>query len=284
MKFKLPDFDTTNFPKAYVGQRTRIATATDIRFIDDFKILVASLANKKIYLIDISNDTKIIDQIDTPHFPDLIDYKNGQIVTANNPILKLGEKHGSISLFQIINDKLFFKKNIILENTKPHSCNFLDQDNVIICNTADYKRGCLTLNLKDEKYTVFDNFKNYPKDTYITEKNVLLISSGKASPNLKTETVISNLYLFDKNYVKLDELEFPGQIDGIDLNGEKGFITLQNEDAIIYFKLLNNKLEIIKKIQGFNFPHGVSSLGDKIIVTNYGDNSIDILNISDLIY
>ena len=80
MKFKLPDFDTTNFPKAYVEQRTRIATATDVRFIDDFKILVASLANKKIYLIDISNGIKIIDQIDTPHFPDLMDYKNNFVL------------------------------------------------------------------------------------------------------------------------------------------------------------------------------------------------------------
>ena len=52
MKFKLPDFDTTNFPKAYVVNRLRIATATDVHFVSDTKILVASLANKKIYFID----------------------------------------------------------------------------------------------------------------------------------------------------------------------------------------------------------------------------------------
>jgi hypothetical protein len=246
--------------------------------------LVASLANKKIYFIDITNEIKIIDEIDTPNYPDLIDYKNGDIITANNPIFKLGETHGSISLFQLINDKLFFKKNIILENIKPHSCNFLDKDNVIVCNVGDNKTGCLILNLNEEKYTIFNNFKNYPKDTYITENNILLITSGKASPNIKNENITSNLYLYDKNYLKLDEIEILGQIDGITLNGENGFITLQNEDAIIYFKLLNNKFEVIKKINGFDFPHGISSLNDKIIVTNYGDNSIDILNISDLIY
>jgi hypothetical protein len=284
MKFKLPDFDTTNFPKAYVGHRLRIATATDVHFVSDTKILVASLANKKIYFIDITNEIKIIDEIDTPNYPDLIDYKNGDIITANNPIFKLGETHGSISLFQLINDKLFFKKNIILENIKPHSCNFLDKDNVIVCNVGDNKTGCLILNLNEEKYTIFNNFKNYPKDTYITENNILLITSGKASPNIKNENITSNLYLYDKNYLKLDEIEILGQIDGITLNGENGFVTLQNEDAILYFKLLNNKFEVIKKINGFDFPHGISSLNDKIIVTNYGDNSIDILNISDLIY
>jgi len=284
MKFKLPDFDTTNFPKAYVGNRLRIATATDVHFVSDTKILVASLANKKIYFIDITNEIKIIDEIDTPNYPDLIDYKHGDIITANNPIFKLGETHGSISLFQLINDKLVFKKNIILENIKPHSCNFLDKDNVIVCNVGDNKTGCLILNLNEEKYTIFNNFKNYPKDAYITENNILLITSGKASPNIKNENINSNLYLYDKNYLKLDEIEILGQIDGITLNGENGFITLQNEDAIIYFKLLNNKFEVIKKINGFDFPHGISSLNDKIIVTNYGDNSIDILNISDLIY
>jgi hypothetical protein len=149
---------------------------------------------------------------------------------------------------------------------------------------GDNKTGCLILNLNEEKYTIFNNFKNYPKDTYITENNILLITSGKASPNIKNENITSNLYLYDKNYLKLDEIEILGQIDGITLNGENGFITLQNEDAIIYFKLLNNKFEVIKKINGFDFPHGISSLNDKIIVTNYGDNSIDILNISDLIY
>jgi hypothetical protein len=284
MKYVLPNFDITNFPKAYVGQRIRVATATDVCFVDDSKILVASLANKKIYLIDISNQIKIIDEIDTPHYPDLIDYKEGKIITANNPIFKLGEKDGSVTFFELLEDKLYFKKNIFLKDIKPHSSNFLDENNVIVCNVGENKKGCLILNLNEEKYTIFDDFKNYPKDTYVTENNILLITSSKASPNLKTEEIYSSLYLYDKNYVKLDEIDFLGQIDGITLNGSDGFITLQNEDSIIYFKLLNNKLKIIKKIGGFNFPHGISSLGNKVIVTNYGDNSIDILNLSELIY
>jgi hypothetical protein len=36
-------------------------------------------------------------------------------------------------------------------------------------------------------------------------------------------------------------------------------------------------------IPGFNFPHGISSFGNKVAITNYGDNSVDIYDLEELI-
>jgi WD40 repeat protein len=93
----------------------------------------------------------------------------------------------------------------------------------------------------------------------------------------------SVIYVFNKNTLKkIDELSFHGQTDSILVNGEDGFVTVQGDDTVLHFKFINGKLSFIKNIAGFNFPHGISSSGNKIAITNYGDNSIRIFDINEL--
>lgn len=284
MKFNLPDFNLTRYRKVYAGNRSRYATATAVSFIDGDTILAASFLNRKIYLIDISNGGfKIKNSIDTAHYPDLMDYKDGVVVVTNRVD---GETIGGVSIFKLSGNMLVFKKHIMTPKiTQSHGVRIVDEDNIIVTNTDDNNRGCFFLKLSDGTFNSFNNFEHYPKDVFIKD-NRLLISSSSSRPSPSNGVTITNsiLYLFDYPTLnKIDEVEFYGQTDCITVTGNDGFITLQGQDSILHFKVENDKLTINKTIEGFNFPHGVASFNNKVIVTNYGDNSLDILELEDLI-
>ena len=67
------------------------------------------------------------------------------------------------------------------------------------------------------------------------------------------------------------------------VNGEDGFITVQGDDTVVHFKFVDNKLHIEKRIGGFNFPHGIDYKNNRIAITNYGDNTIRIFDVNELI-
>jgi hypothetical protein len=131
MKYKLPDFDLSEFPVIYVGNRVRYATATAVSFIDDVTILVAVFLSKKIYLININNDEfNILDEIILNHYPDLMDFKDGLIVTSNRTN---NDKLGCITILELKNNKINFVREIISKNNKQiHGIRIIDNKNVII--------------------------------------------------------------------------------------------------------------------------------------------------------
>ena len=131
----------------------------------------------------------------------------------------------------------------------------------------------------------FNNFQHYPKDVCIVG-DVLFIVCAASLPQIGQTTVIkeSIVYAFDKNTLeKIDEATFHGQTDSIVVNGEDGFITVQGDDTVMHFKFVDNKLHIEKRISGFNFPHGIDYKNNMIAITNYGDNTIRIFDVNELI-
>lgn len=284
MKYKLPDFDLSEFPVVYVGNRVRYATATAVSFIDDVTILVAVLLSKKIYLININNDEfDILDEITLNHYPDLMDYKDGLIVTSNRTN---NDELGCVTILELKNNKIIFIREIISKNNRQiHGIRIIDNENVIITNTSTFEKGCYFMDLKTEKTTKFNQFDFFPKDIFIINNRMLISTSGSRPSGLgEVKITNSKLYLFEfPSMKKIDELEFFGQTDCISFNNQDGFITLQGQDSLFHFKLIDDKLSYVKLIDGFDFPHGVASMNEKVIVTNYGDNSIDILKLSDLV-
>jgi hypothetical protein len=285
MKFKLPDFDLSPYRMVYAGERPRYATATAAAFVNDNKILVASFLNKKIFLIDITdNNFNIISEISTPHYPDLMDYKDGVIVVTNRTDGDF--EAGGISVYSLIDDEMSFKKTIIIKNLNQiHGCRIIDEKNFIITNTTNNERGVYSVNYDTEKTNMFNNFEFFPKDIWVYDDKILIISShSRPSGTGQVKITNSYLYLYEyPSYKKIDELFFYGQTDALTYHNGDGFITLQGQDSLLHFKITNDKIENVKLIDGFDFPHGVASNGDKVVVTNYGDNSIDILSFSDLI-
>ena len=97
------------------------------------------------------------------------------------------------------------------------------------------------------------------------------------------DNIFKTLVVNKKTKAKIDEFVFSGQTDGITFNGTDGFVSIQDQDALLHFRLIEDKLEIIRTLPGFSFPHGLASTLTTLGVSNYGDNSIDLLKIADFV-
>jgi hypothetical protein len=286
IKIQQPIEELKIAPEVTVGNRNRYSTATAVSFINENLLVSAAFNSKKIYLIELLEDGthKILDVVKAKNNPDLLDYKDGVILTSDYPYM---QANGHASLYDLVDNKIVFRKQIVLPNIKAHGCEIVDDKTIIITSNSDnHTRGVLFIDIESHQITkIFNDFKHYPKDAFIKGDRILVVCS-ESLPQIGSTTVIkeSILYLFDLNTLeKLDEVSFHGQTDSLTLSGEDGFITIQGDDTVLHFKLIDDKLSIVKRIGGFNFPHGIDTIGNKVAVTNYGDNTIRIFTLEELI-
>lgn len=279
----MPRKELTIAPEVTVGNRTRFSTATAVAFINENLLLSAAFNSKKIYLIELTeNGHNILQEVKTQHCPDLMKYKNGVILTSDYPH---GEPNGHASIYDFVNGRIVFRKEIPVVDTKVHGCEIVDENTIIVTSNSDHNRGIMFLNVANDALKQnFNSLQHYPKDVCIVGDHLFTVCAASL-PQIGKTTVIreSIIYVFDKNTLeKIDEITFHGQTDSIVVSGEDGFITIQGDDTVLHFKFVDNKLSIIKRIGGFSFPHGISSIGNKIAVTNYGDNTIRIFTLDEL--
>jgi hypothetical protein len=283
LKIEMPRKELTIAPEVTVGNRTRYSTATAVAFINENLFVSAAFNSRKLYLVEITSEGhNILQEVKTKHSPDLMKYKDGVIITSDYPYL---EPNGHASLYDFVDGRIVFRKDIPVVNTKVHGCEIVDKDTVIITSNSDHNRGIIFLNVANGAIKQnFNNIKHYPKDVCIVG-DVLFTVCAESLPQIGKTTVIkeSILYAFNKNtFEKIDEIMFHGQTDSIVVNGEDGFITIQGDDTVLHFKFVDNKLSIVKRIGGFSFPHGIDYKNNKVAVTNYGDNTIRIFDVDEL--
>jgi len=172
-----------------------------------------------------------------------------------------------------------------VKNTKLHGCTILDKSNVIVTSNSDANRGNMFYNIDTDTLTKnFSDFLYYPKDTYVVGNRMFTVTS-KSLPQIGQNTVIGDSVLYLHNidtFEKLDEGTFHGQTDSLCVTGNDVFIVVQGDDTIVHFTVSDDKLTFVRRIGGFNFPHGIATISDKIAITNYGDNTIRVFTISEL--
>jgi hypothetical protein len=284
LKIEMPRNELTLAPEVTIGNRTRFSTATAVAFITDTLFVSAAFNSRKLYLIEITTEGhEIIQEIQTKHTPDLMKYKDGVILTSDYPHK---EPNGHASIYDFVNGRIVFRKEIRLVNTKVHGCEIVDEDTIIITSNSDHNRGIMFLDIATGRMKHhFSDFKHYPKDVCIVGDYLFTVCAASL-PQIGSTTIIkeSIIYVFNKNtFQKIDEITFHGQTDSIVVNGEDGLITIQGDDQVLHFKFIDDKLSIVKRISGFSFPHGVDYKHGKVAVTNYGDNTIRVFNSEELL-
>ena len=283
LRIEMPRKELTIAPEVTIGNRTRFSTATAVAFINENLLVSAAFNSKKLYLIELTETGhNILQEVKTNHSPDLMKYKDGMILTSDYPYM---EPNGHASIYNLVDERIVFRKEIPVKDTKVHGCEIVDNQTIIVTSNSDHNRGIMFLDVANDALKQnFKNIQHYPKDVCIVG-DVLFTVCAASLPQIGKTTVIreSIVYAFDKNTLeKIDEVTFHGQTDSLVVNGEDGFITIQGDDTVLHFKFVDNKLSIVKRIGGFNFPHGISSIGNKIAVTNYGDNTIRIFTLDEL--
>ena len=283
LKIEMPRRELTMAPEVTIGNRTRFSTATAVAFITDTLFVSAAFNSKRLYLVEITPEGhNILQEVRTNHSPDLMKYKDGVILTSDYPYM---EPNGHASIYDFVNGKIVFRKEISLVDTKVHGCEIVDKDTIIVTSNSDHNRGIMFIDVASGAIKQnFKDFKHYPKDVCIVGDFLFTVCAASL-PQIGKTTVIreSIVYAFNKNTLqKIDEATFHGQTDSIVVNGEDGFITIQGDDQVLHFKFIDNKLSIVKRMGGFTFPHGVDYKNGKLAVTNYGDNTIRVFTFDEL--
>jgi len=287
IRIQMPEYELEIPPLVTVGNRTRYSTSTAVAFITETLLVSAAFNNKKLYLIELLEDGshQILQEVDTFHCPDLMKYKDGVLLTSDFPH---NEPHGHASIYDLVDGKIVFRKEIKYERNRVHGCAIVDKSNFIITSNPSNKNtdiGIMFTNVETEKKKLYTNMIPYAKDVALTE-NIIAVVCAKSLPALGKEVVVqeSILYIFDRNTMeKIDEITFQGQTDSLAINGKNIFITVQSDDCLVHIDLIDDKLHFVKRIPGFSFPHGISSINNKVAITNYGDNSIRIFELEELL-
>lgn len=282
MKYYLPAFDCSKFPKIFAGSRSRHATATAVSHISKDKMVIAHFLGRQLYYIDMSNGYKIKHHTKTTYYHDLIDYQSNTLITSNFPSMEF--RDGTLSVYDVTNE-FSLKKHITFPGIKCHGCRFLDDDIAIVTSVGDFKRGLLFVNLITDEVELFDDFDYFPKDIFIENDKLFIITSASRPDRSPVEILDSMIYVYDvATRKRLSEFKFYGQTDAMTKSDDDILITLQGQHCLAHLKYNGESLEYVGNIGGFDFPHGISSFDGNICVTNYGDNSFEIFDRIDNLY
>lgn len=285
MKIQLPPIDLSNHKQVYAGYRRRYATATSAAYKIDHgqcidRLISAQYLNRTLYLHDITQSFKIIDSINIDYYVDIIDYKYDIVISSNMPSYNI--ETGSLSIIDLIDDKFRLRKTILLPNVKSHGCKLITSSEAVVTNTANAK-NILFIDINTDDKRSFSDFLYFPKDIYHFDDKLLIISSASQPSMSPVDILNSILYLYEyPSMTLIESVDVPGQADSITKSGQHIFITLQGNDCLAYLTY-DEKLRYIGTIPGYNFPHGITSHKDDVCVTNYGDNTLQISKLNELI-
>ena len=243
MKYYLPKIDLSSHQYLYCGKEKRKATATDIIYVDDNTYLVTSLLGRKLYLMKIINDSfEIIDEVNTDGYVDLMEYRNGVLITSNAWYNNIDS---GASIFNIKDNKITPIKTIKIPKLRLHGCLFIDDDRVILGSNDERTPGLYFLNLKTEEIYKTIKFDLRVKDLCFYNEKLLVVAS-KTSPSVGTVNVTeSTLYIYNFQTMELiNKLTFKGQCDAFKMVGDDGFITLQCEHSVAHIKIQNDKMRL----------------------------------------
>ncbi len=270
-KIYLPSINLDSYKSWFAGENSRYATATAVRIIGD-KILAAHFLGRMLYLMDFEGN--LISQCPTEFETDLMDYHNGFIVCSN-----LFDRQ--ISIFSIENNQIALVKYVPVPFDRIHGVRFKDDVTVAITST----NNVIFVNIYTHEWRdEMPFFIDQPKDVLFHEDVVFVPTSRSHVKDAPVEVFSDNCTLYacrlpiERAVDDIKMLKLDGQPDAICRRGEDIFISMQDRDSVMRVKY-NGELSFVEEIAGLDFPHGIDCNDKCLIVTNYGDNSLTILNV-----
>ena len=277
----------------FFGDQSRIATMTDVQFINKDTLVACHRAAAEVYLIKIINNTfQIIDSIvldKEPHkygwgraafHPDLMSYHEG--------IIYLSEYGPNYCIVEVSNDKLVYVGVYKGNNVNLSYHGILANDNGI------YLGGCnpaISTYIKNNKYYNLLTSKSFTKERVkmISSYNDLLIMGfdtevGGGAKGTIGDTIIrilkhdkNNLQIIDES-ILIKNAHPDGAVVYKDYYLFTRHCSIKRCGIISICKIYNNKLELVKEIECENFPHGIDVNENRIVYTSYAKSAIFMID------
>lgn len=290
MIIRLPDINRTEYGPLFLGERQRLATCTAVKFIDDDRLLAASLVGLRIYLMRYEMATghhEILDDVATrfdgkPAMIDLIDFDGGETVAASN------FHHRSASLYRLAGDRLEFDRDLPIDDPDRGCCHgvkFVPPENRILClSTVMRNHSIYFIDVAENEIVYkFADGEWRPKDICFIDRDLLIVAATDASPAHEarrppvTKFSLVELDLSAGRHRILDEMLVENcHADCCRHAGGKIYVADQMSDMVRILAVDRDGLRPAGEIGGYSFPHGLDILPEAglLAVANYGNNSL----------
>jgi glycosyltransferase involved in cell wall biosynthesis len=274
----------------FVGNRARFATVTDVRFLDDTRLLTASLLGKRMWLLRVdpaTGATEILDEqptigTDGEVSVDLLDIdENGRIATSDCEV-------SSVTLYHVATDRIVRSGTVPVTDADAGYCHGVAlipgrPDVVVACITTG-NTGVHLVDVETTRTRLRITDGNWiPKSAAFLDHRTLVVawvtSNIGHQPHDRYEAKLSLVRLtrrWDRHRV-LAEVALPGtSLDGITYRHGTILASAQADDAVLAVRVGRRSLRRRPDVVGFNLPHGADVSPDRrwLAVASYGDDAV----------
>lgn len=285
---------------ATVKDRVRSSGLTSVRFIDDELLVAADFASKKAYLVRIFGaEMTIVDAHDTiladgtAVETDLIDYRDGEFIVSNF-------YQGTFSRFDIVDQRIRFKAEVATGGPpNMHGLRYVPgYPNLVWLTWCNNKQPChAIMDMVSGKVLHRFDTDQQCQDVAFTNGHAVVfartdhISKGEKvlAPDSRKNIMFATAYV----YRLPDNLEVDPPVQVSRWRGE-GHLDASKEDAEgrilcanqyldridIFDVSKDGKLSLNGVISGFSLPHGLDIRANRLAITNYGDQTLRVLDLS----
>lgn len=293
--FAFPQPDVPHL--ATVRERIRSSGLTSVRFLDDTTLITGDFGGKCLYLVRLDGDKMtILDRHDSVIASgeavetDLMDYHDGRVIVSNF-------YQGTFSLYEIADGKIRFFREVAAGGPRNmHGLRFVPGASHLVwltfCNAKD---PChIIYDLADDRVLHRLSTAQQCQDVaFVNGHAVVFARTDHITKGAVTRIHLKKRVMYATAYVYRlpDNLETAppvlvstwrgrGHIDAcVETEGDRILSANQYLDRVDVFALdPSGRLRLQGFVPGFRLPHGLDVRGDKVAVTNYGDQTLDVID------
>lgn len=285
----LPWVNRTDHREMYfAGNRARYSGCTSVRFVDDNRVVAASLLGQEMHLIRldlIGGIGEIVSTLRTTDGErdvsvDLIDFDGGtQLVTANC-------EHSSVSMYRVEGNELSFVDAQLAGGSDMAYCH----GTAFVPSQLGAIASALTTGVPRVEFLTgqgpaiapFINDGWRPKSVAFIGSLMVVGSVRHNNAVVPRSVNFAQLALVELDaggaHRVLDVVEYEGSVDGCYARGSVVYLANQTQDSVVVFEVVAGRLHRQADIEGFSLPHdvAVSPDGRWLAVASYGDNAVHV--------
>lgn len=273
----------------YVGANSRLATLTGVCFTSPNHLVTAHLTGECLHCIEFDFDEKksrVLSTIESSFdgantVVDLIKFDGSKRIIVSN------FDACSATLYELSDSKIKHLKDISLPDGTGncHGASFFKEEIVCLSTNKNY---LFFINIFTDEILAEFKLPHHIKDICTYRQNELLLCFAIESPSRKIKpTYGSGIYYvyvdLEKNKLNIIDKHYfwPAAFDAICIEKSTNavYVTDQYGCRVISFTILKGKIAPLGEYRGFDFPHGIDINQSILAITNYGNSSLDLLNI-----
>jgi len=258
----------SNINQKYVNKKLRVASMTDVCFVNKTQILCASFDSASIALYDLELDKLLLKYKCTgcDAFIDIMDYD-----PINKLIYTTHLRNYEIRTHLLYNSQIT-EINRIKTIGKPHGLKLID--GALYYTTLE---GDLVRQTGNHHKIIFSTRGKIQLQDVTSINNVIYLSGTTTQVTSKSKKMPVESYIIDVNTKKYHKL-VNRRFDGIDSYNKYIFACDQYNSEVIILDMSNGYPVLVATIKDMHFCHGCHYFNGKLAVALYGTNSVKIID------